>query len=129
MSNNKKLLGHTFFKKELTVGKFKLNALSGARMLILDEVGNPLATGEEDADAKWSVYEAMMVCVLDAEALLAYNALSPDEWKAKVKAFAMGVEDDELNEFWDLFQAELVEINASKVKEVEGKQVSPGSEG
>ena len=116
-----KLIGHTFFSKKPKVGDYQLQPINAGRMVILEEKGNPLAVGEEGEVNNWAVYEAFMVATMESGDLLDSSLMDADAWSYKVRAFGLDVSDDDLNAFWNVFQAEMEEINKSKVKEVAGK--------
>lgn len=126
---NNKLIGHTFFNKKPKVGKYQLQAINAGRMAILEDKKNPLALGEAGVASPWAVHEAFFVAWQGSSELLTYSLEPDDEWERRVREFALDLADDDLNEFWEIFQAEVDEINKSKVVEAPkavGKRVSRG---
>lgn len=109
-------LKFTLFATRPKVGKFKLHPMTGGRMAVLEERGNPLALGAETGDEvdPFVVYEALLVAILDGEELAELSLLDADAWKLKVRKWSMDVEDEVLEGFWDVFNGEL-----DAVKEVQ----------
>lgn len=112
------LLRFTLFSARPAVGGRKLHPLTGGRLAVLEERGNVIATGAKTGDEvdSFTVYEALLVALLDGEELAELSVLEAKEWKIKVRSFAMGVADAELNQFWGIFNAELDAAKAAQVK-------------
>lgn len=110
------LIQYTLFKKRPKVGGYQLHPLSAGRLLILEELGNPLGTGEvQDEVDQMSVYEAFMVASMDADELA--DAVADEAaWKRQVRVFSLDLADDDLNKFWEIMQDELSEA-AKKMTE------------
>ena len=120
------LIDVTFFAGRPSVGAYKLNPLSAGRIAVLEERGNPLATGEEGAEKedRFAIYEAMMVAVMDGPELADLSMEAEFEWQRAVRAFGIDCSNDDLNKFWQICEAEILAAGASQVKKSGGS--TPG---
>ena len=120
------LIDVTFFAGRPKVGAYKLNPLTAGRIAVLEERGNPLATGDEGAEKenRFAIYEAMMVAVMDGPELAELSMEAEFEWQRAVRAFSMDCSNDDLNKFWQICEKEILAASGSQVKKSGGK--SPG---
>lgn len=111
-------LAATIFAGRPVVGGRQLHPLSAGRLVVLEERGNPLVRGaEEGAEvSSWVVFEVMLVATLDAEELVGKSMLSDAEWQAEVRRFGLGIDDEELVEFWTILEAELMAIAEARTQ-------------
>lgn len=109
------LLKFTMFSARPEVGGRKLNPLTGGRLAVMEERGNVIATGARPGDDvdSFSVYEAMFICLAGGAELAELSLLDDRDWKLAVRGFAMDVPDDDLNEFWAVFNGELEAAKAA----------------
>ena len=112
------LLKFTMFSHRPKVGDYRLRPLTGGRMAVLEERGNPLARGAEEGDEvdPFTVYECFFVATLDGEELAELSVLEDEAWKIKLRGWAMEVDDDLLNEFWEVFNGELEAAKGAQTK-------------
>lgn len=105
----------TLFDHRPEVGGVMLHPLSGGRIAILEERGNPLAMGVAAGTevASRSVYEVLMVARLGADELLDLADLDDPGWRRAVRKFSLEVPDDELYEFWMILEAEMEAVRAA----------------
>jgi len=113
----------TLFDSRPEVGGERLHPLTGGRVAILEERGNPLVAGLKEGEVvqSWAVYETLMVAALEDEELLDVCVLDDAGWKREVRRYALGVEDGVLSEFWVILEAELRAIRAAQVETVKKK--------
>jgi len=113
------LVRHTLFRSRPKIAGNELHPLTAGRVLVLEELGNPLGTGSDGVDIDpRAVYEAFLVCLLDSSELEA--AVQDDEdWKRRVRIFSLDTPDEDLNAFWGILQSELTEAAAKMTESVE----------
>jgi hypothetical protein len=113
-----KLIQNTFFLSRPVVGGIPLFPLTGGRVAILAERGNPVATGREEKPDPFAVYECFFVASQEGRELAKISLDSPEAWRERVRAFALEVEDDALNEFWEILQGEIEAVRRARVEPV-----------
>ena len=101
------LFHHTLFDTRPTLGKKKLHPLTGGRLKLLEEIGNPIGTGDigEEVDIT-HIYEAYFVAISSEDDL--YEAITHEDGiSGKSRRLSLSLSNDTMNEFWGLFQDEL----------------------
>lgn len=108
----------TLFDDRPKVGGERLHPLTGGRIAMLEERGNPLIGGVKEGAtvSSWAVYEVLMVARLEDEDLVDVAMEDETGWQRAVKGFALQVPDDELREFWQVLEAEIKAIEAAQVE-------------
>ena len=106
------LVAVTLFKDRPQVGGKKLYPLSGGRLAMLEERGNPLV-GELSKGSEitsWQVLELLMVARMSRDELVEVAMLPDEEWERGVKIFGIDVEEEDLSDFWEILEAEFEAI-------------------
>lgn len=116
------------FAKRPQVGPHKLNPLGAGRLSILEERGNPLAIGMKEGETmtSYALFEVLMVAVLNSVELVELDDGDDGEWKKAVKVFSMDIDDDMVQDFNKVFEAEIAAIDAAKVEPIDDEKKSRG---
>ena len=122
------LIRHTLFKARPKVGAFQLHPLTAGRVLVLEELGNPLGTGSDIEIDSRAVYEAFLVAILPGEELEA-AVQDEDAWLRRVRVLSLEMSDDDLNAFWEIIQAELQAAAGKMTEAVEKPAPAAGKAG
>lgn len=110
------LMEYTFFSKRPQVGQYQLHPLSVGRLAVLEERGNPLATGDGGGqEDRFSIQEALLVASSSGDDLAEWSLEDEPAWKLRVRRFAMDISNDDLNEFWEISMKELKAAQDSMV--------------
>lgn len=117
------LVSYTFFKNRPTVGEFQLFPLTGGRLIILEERGNPLAledVSESEVDP-FALYEALLVASCDGETLAEVSLCNDLDWKLEVRKFGLDCSDEAINDFEQVIKKEMEAIQKAAVKSAKKK--------
>ena len=116
------------FYRRPQVGPYKLWPMAVGRLAILEEKKNPIVVGAEAGQdvPSFAMLEIIMAAALDEDDLIDRSLLSESEWNRSVKSFSMGITNEMLLDFNEIFAAEMKRIEAAKVEPIEEQKKSPG---
>jgi len=116
MSAKKKGLELMLFESRPKVGNYQLFPMTAGRMVVLEDVGNPLigALKEGDEVPKEAVFELLMVATMEPVALARLSREGPEAWQDAVDLFGMELPNSVLEEIWGLVQKEFAAIQKAR---------------
>jgi len=119
------LIKHTLFSSRPEIGGRQVYPLTAGRLLVLEEMGNPLGTGDGENVQAMSIYEAFLVAITPGPELeeLTRDAVA---WKRTVRRFSLETPDEDLNAFWFVFEGELKAAADKMTEAVEQEAGGPG---
>ncbi|MGJ8677226.1 MAG: hypothetical protein ACSHX0_06895 [Akkermansiaceae bacterium] len=101
------LVQFTLFDTRPVVDGKKLYPLTAGRLRLLEELENPLASGDFEGEVDTIfIYEVFLVVALSSEDL-AEKMRDKDAFKHEVLVSSLSMADEVLNAFWDLLQDEM----------------------
>lgn len=123
--------GMILFAKRPQLGGLTLYPMSGGRVAILEEKGNPLVGGGDDHEeeereiTRFELFEAFFVVASDQDELVEAMGLDEEGWKKAVNRFSLGEAGNLTEAFGRLVRSEFERIKkaiAEPKKKVAKKQ-------